>query len=213
MGMNKSMYSLMLSDDVVDAIDRLALRQNTNRSNLVNRILAEYCGHVTPEMQVQSLYRQITDLLEQSGALIADPASRGNALSFKSSLDYRYRPTIRYEVALTSEGDRLRGVLSVILRTQSAGLLQAATAYFTCLKRCEDAMVLRGTPAKWEYGEGRFYRSFTVDTGNSAGLGDAISAYVSLIDSGLKDFVASRADSGEIARRYEQYLKSANIIL
>ena len=35
--LQKSLYSLMLMDDVVREIDRLALQQNTNRSNFINQ--------------------------------------------------------------------------------------------------------------------------------------------------------------------------------
>lgn len=40
--MSKSVYSVVLMDDVVDAVDRLAYEAGTNRSNMINRILAEY---------------------------------------------------------------------------------------------------------------------------------------------------------------------------
>ena len=36
--MKKSMYSLMLSEDVVNEIDKIAREQNTNRSNMINQI-------------------------------------------------------------------------------------------------------------------------------------------------------------------------------
>ncbi len=39
--MKRSTYSLILMDDVVAAIDRLAAQQGTSRSNLINQILAE----------------------------------------------------------------------------------------------------------------------------------------------------------------------------
>ena len=39
--MHKSLYSLMLLDELVDRVDRLAAEQGTNRSNLVNQILAQ----------------------------------------------------------------------------------------------------------------------------------------------------------------------------
>ena len=39
--MAKSVYSLVLRDEVVAEIDRLAYRMNTNRSNMINQILAE----------------------------------------------------------------------------------------------------------------------------------------------------------------------------
>ena len=40
--MSKSVYSVVLMDDVVDAVDRLAYEAGTNRSNMINRSLAEY---------------------------------------------------------------------------------------------------------------------------------------------------------------------------
>ena len=61
--MKKTLYSLMLSDDVVRAVDELAHRMGTNRSALVNQILAEYTDMVTPERQVQDIFRQIGEIL------------------------------------------------------------------------------------------------------------------------------------------------------
>ena len=46
--MSKSVYSVVLMDDVVDAVDRLAYEAGTNRSNMINRILAEYVQLATP---------------------------------------------------------------------------------------------------------------------------------------------------------------------
>ena len=53
--MKKNMYSLMLSEGVVRAVDALAAKQGTNRSNLVNQILAEHLSLVTPEKHVAIL--------------------------------------------------------------------------------------------------------------------------------------------------------------
>ena len=40
--MSKSVYSLVLSDDVVAAVDRAAYALGSSRSNLINQILAGY---------------------------------------------------------------------------------------------------------------------------------------------------------------------------
>ena len=45
--MNKRVYSIVLSDDVVAAVDRMAYSMNTSRSNLINQILAQHCSYVT----------------------------------------------------------------------------------------------------------------------------------------------------------------------
>ena len=47
--MKKSVYSIVLSDDVIDKIDELAYRTNTSRSNLINQILADHVSYTTPE--------------------------------------------------------------------------------------------------------------------------------------------------------------------
>lgn len=55
--LQKSLYSLMLMDDVVREIDRLALQQNTNRSNFINQILAEYVSLMTPEKRIGNIFK------------------------------------------------------------------------------------------------------------------------------------------------------------
>ena len=49
--MKKSTYSVVLSDRVVAEIDRLAYRKGTNRSSMINEILAGYVSMTTPEQR------------------------------------------------------------------------------------------------------------------------------------------------------------------
>ena len=39
--MGKSVYSLLLNDEVVDLIDKMAIMNGTSRSNMVEKILAD----------------------------------------------------------------------------------------------------------------------------------------------------------------------------
>ena len=68
--MKKTLYSLMLSDDVVREIDNLAHRMGTSRSNLVNMILAERVQLRTPEQQISDVFDGIEQLLAGSRELI-----------------------------------------------------------------------------------------------------------------------------------------------
>ena len=45
--MKKTLYSLVLNDEVVREVDALAHRMGTNRSNLINQILAVYVNYIT----------------------------------------------------------------------------------------------------------------------------------------------------------------------
>ena len=54
--MNKSVYSLVLMDNVVSEVDKLAYELGTSRSNLINQILAEYVRYTTPEMRMRAIF-------------------------------------------------------------------------------------------------------------------------------------------------------------
>ena len=50
---DKNIYSLVLSDDVIDEIDSMARSAGLSRSAMVNQILAEKTRCITPEMRVK----------------------------------------------------------------------------------------------------------------------------------------------------------------
>ena len=57
--MKKSVYSLVLSDEIVDAVDILAYKNGTSRSAMVNSILANYVSYKTPEMRLGEIFKNI----------------------------------------------------------------------------------------------------------------------------------------------------------
>ena len=167
--MKKSMYSLMLSEQVVEAIDRLALEQNTNRSRLINEILADYLSLMTPEKHIADVFRSIESLFDRT-ELIAAHAMNDNTLSLKSSLVYRYRPTIRYEVELFRTPERNIGQLKVNFRTQSPDLIVGLTEFFRLWARLENTYVLKLFPENalnYTLDETRFTRSCLLYTSPS----------------------------------------------
>ena len=126
--MDKSLYSLVLMDQVVAEIDKLAARAGTNRSNLINQILADYVSVSTPEKQIDSIFRSMEQLLSQTSELIPFVTPNQLSMSMKSSLQYKYRPTIRYSVQLYRVPEEAIGELTVNFRTQSQSLLTAMAA-------------------------------------------------------------------------------------
>ena len=95
--MGKSLYSLMLNDEVVSAVDRLAARQGLTRSAMVNMILAEYAGVLTPEKRINDIFTYIESVFGSAGDIIPQVMPNQQTMSLKSSLDYKYRPSIRYD--------------------------------------------------------------------------------------------------------------------
>lgn len=98
--MSKSVYSVVLMDDVVDAVDRLAYEAGTNRSNMINRILAEYVQLATPEQRMQDIFSSIMDAVSGQNALQLMLNASDAMLSMRSAIHYKYNPSMRYVVEL-----------------------------------------------------------------------------------------------------------------
>ena len=68
--MKKTLYSLMLNDEVVREVDALAHRLGTNRSSLINEILAEYVNYTTPERRINDVLSAISEIMSPAGDLV-----------------------------------------------------------------------------------------------------------------------------------------------
>ena len=115
----------MLNEEVVREIDALAHQLGTNRSALINQILAEYVNYTTPERRINDVLSAIDQLMRPTRDLVPFFVPNASSLSLKSSLEYKYRPTVKYEVELYRGGEESIGSLSVVFRTQSEELLSA----------------------------------------------------------------------------------------
>ena len=216
--MKKTLYSLMLSDDVVREIDNLAHRRGTNRSALVNQILAEYAGFVTPERRIGDIFRQIGEILGSDRELVPFVAPGASTMSMKSSLQYRYRPTVKYSVELYRDREAAMGELSVVFRTQSEELLAAMDRFFRLWKTVEDELIAAYLPRPAEYAlySGRFTRTIALAAGrdySTADVAAAISAYVRLFDRLMKGFLAGSLDAADVRDEYIAWLRQGNTIL
>ena len=149
--MKKTLYSLMLNDEVVREVDQLAHSLGTNRSNLINQILAEYVNYTTPERRINDVLSAIEQLMAPSRELVPFFAPNSFSMSLKSSLEYKYRPTVKYEVELHRGGGESIGELSVVFRTQSASLIASMTEFFRLWKRIEDLHLAAPTGMKISY--------------------------------------------------------------
>lgn len=213
--MKKNMYSLMLAEDVIREIDRLAEENKTNRSNLVNQILAEYVSLTTPEKHVQNIFDIIESLIGQRSGYVLSSQPNDMTMSIKSPLQYHYRPTIRYEVEMYRTPKQTIGQLKIIFRTTSAELLVELTRFFKIWIQLENIYIKQFfSKGAIEYGmeNGRFLRTFAVPNDSDYSeeqIGNAISNYIATFDEMLKNFLSGNYSSTEdIENRYLQYLNS-----
>lgn len=209
------MYSLMLAEEVIDAVDRLAAEKGTNRSNMINQILAEYLSLTTPEKHVRNIFDIIENFINQRTGYMLHSQPNDMTMSIKSSLQYHYRPTIRYEVEMYRTPHQTIGQLKINFRTTSAELLVELTRFFKIWMQLENLYIKQFfTKGAIEYGmeNGRFLRTFAVPNDadySEEQIGNAISQYIATFDEMLKDFLAGKYSSTEeIENRYLEYLNS-----
>ena len=213
--MKKTLYSLMLDEQVVREVDALAHQLGTNRSNLINQILAEYVNYTTPERRINDVLSAIEQLMSPSRELVPFFAPNSFSMSLKSSLEYKYRPTVKYEVELYRSGGDSIGELSVVFRTQSAALISAMTEFFRLWKSIEDVHLYQLTGAKQSYAlyEGKFVRSIAAPNKNCTAeeLAGAISEYIKLFDRLMKGYLSGRYDAHEVEAAYYSHMLNAPI--
>ena len=221
--MKKSVYSLVLMDSVVDAVDRLAAMNRTSRSNMINQILAEHISFQTPEMRMRDIFEQLEALLDSAEAFQMQPQPSESMLSVRSSLQYKYKPTVRYSVELLREPKDSFGILKVSFRTQSAPLTAELRSFFLRWVELEKKY-LAGRyrePIRYTLDGGKFSRTLMVPPEESyrgsEAVGAAIYQYISTFNEILTQYFLQPGDRAaaqqQMERSYRSALEKGNLLI
>lgn len=185
--MSKSVYSLILNDDVVAEIDRLACRNHVSRSEMITRILAKHVSVSTPEQRRCEIVARLSGLLGEKDAFMLTSTGDGT-LNLRSVLAYKYRPTVKYTVELSRESSEI-GRLRVALRTQNPALIEEFDSFCRIWMRIETERI--GT-TRYLLDPARFVRELrlrirpSADAHSAQTLGELIGRYLCIFDEGLK---------------------------
>ena len=220
---DRNVYSLVLLQDVVEAVDRLACERGTSRSGLVNQILAEYLSCATPENRIRSIFECMEQVF--SGAENFQVRSRQSEtmLNIRSALRYRYNPTVRYALELYRQSAGAVGELRISLRTQRPPLVGLLTEFFTFRSRLENRWIggrFPGGRVPCEIAPGRYTRTLlspqSEEDRTSERVADALCAYIREFDRELKQYCAGADDPAgiwaELEQEYLNYLQRAVIL-
>lgn len=193
--MAKSVYSLVLDDDVIRAVDQLAYAAGTNRSAMVNRILAEHCACTTPEKRMRSTFTELEKWMDEISGFRMQLLPSASMMAIQSALCFKYNPVIRYTVELYRESDGLAGELRVGFRTQNRQLIEAFHGFLTLWARMEQMYIGRffaNCTVPYRIENGRYQRPFRAPerTMTSSDLGKAIAQYIRMFDAVLKVYFA-----------------------
>ena len=176
--MGKSVYSLALSDEIIAEVDRLAYQNGTNRSGLINSILAEYLQFTTPEQRMREVFDRMEKLLLSTEA--EHPAFQ--LLSLPSDTMFNLRSAIR----------GVFGELRVSIRTQNRNLIEAMKQFYELWTEVEKNH--RDVESSVDE-QGRISRKLRLSFRDEnheevSGLtvGDVLSQYITTFDRGLKAY-------------------------
>ncbi len=203
--LKKSIYGVTLSDAVVKAVDERARKLGISRSALINQILAEKLSCVTPEMRMNEIFDSIETIVD--GIISAQHQRSASLLTMRTSLEYKYRPTISYKVELDRVPSEFVGTLRVQIRTQSEQLTDLFNSFFLYRIKFE-----RGRFAEMgiefpecELSSGKFVRrlrkprSIIIEDD-----GMAIAEYIKDLDFAIKTFLADPSGFGSVAQELEK---------
>ena len=214
--MTKSVYSLLLSDAVVQALDRRAYEMNTSRSALANQILAEHLSYVTPEKRLHDVFSAMENLLSEvyGFQLMLQPSD--SMLSLRTALDYKYNPSVRYSVELF-KSDSPSGRIKAHLRSQNGDLLLCFSRFF----RIWDAVEKRFCgDVQSETRDGKYVREIRGVKGRELSpseLGEYMSGYIKLLDRSMKLYFSLLSAPEEAAKRiglaYESFIRDEKEVL
>ncbi|MBP3760403.1 MAG: hypothetical protein J6I55_02835 [Ruminococcus sp.] len=195
--MKKSVYSLVLMDDVVKAVDEQAYRLGTSRSNLINQILAQHLSCITPEMRMKDIFDSVSELI--SSTLQIQQQHSASLMTMKTALEYKYRPTINYKVELKRIPDEFMGNIRVQIRTQSPALIGLFNSFFAYRVRMEKLYLAQKGADNYVFsiGNGIFSRSLINSSLSDEQAGEAIGEYITDLNRAVKVYFSSPENFAE----------------
>ena len=216
MNVNKSVYSLVLSDEIVQEIDRLAYEAGASRSAMVNQILADSVRYTTPEKRMREVFSAIEQML--IGSVFEPQLQPSESMfSLRSALDYKYNPSVRYSVELYRNALPMLGELRVSIRSQNSALVLALLQFFKLWTRIETAYIGR---VECAIEDGRYVRKLRLSESSqptNEQIGEGIAGYINLLDSAMKLYFQNNNESAlamaSVEKRYVSHIRGGGMIL
>ncbi len=195
--MSKSVYSVILNDDLVAELDRVAYNNGVSRSAMLDKILSTFLTVETPVTRMESIFSEMERLIGGwSGMKFINQPSVSMA-SVQSALVYRYNPTIKYSVELFQSEEDL-GVIKMSLRTQNPVLISLMEEFYNYFITLERKYL---GEREYSYDDGRFSRVLKRSEGLSAEKsGEAIANFVRSLNYILNEYFSGleRLDNTKI---------------
>lgn len=212
--MSKSVYSVVLQDEVVQALDDMAFQQGISRSALMNQILADAVSMVTTEQRMQHIFEALQQVLAPFPQFQLLDSASNSMCRVASALRYKYNPVVKYAVEFYPSQGGNQGVFRALVRSQSRDLLTRMHGFFTLWNALENETLQEAYPqgVACVIEVGKFHREFTFPKStrlSSEQIGDSIAAYIRMFDGAMKTYFQADTQEQAQASAAEYYLSCA----
>ena len=188
--MSKSVYSVILSDDLVAELDKVAYKNGVSRSTMIDKILSGYLTVETPTTKMENIFSRMERLMgEWSGFRFINQPHVAMA-SVQSSLSYRYNPTVKYAVELYNGGEDL-GEIKISLRTQSEALISLMEDFYKFYIYLEEKYLGK---REYYYENYRFTRVLKKPSLSASETGEGIAYFVRSVNYLLNGYFSGLDD-------------------
>ncbi len=194
--MSKSVYSLMIFDEIVEQIDQRASKNNQNRSQVINEILADHLGLITPEQKIQKILTYLSENL--SDTLNVNGLNKNSSIHFDKNLDYKYHPKVQFTYEFTGTGDDKFAVLKISSRTKNDKLNKLFNQFFNKIVELEHRNCFYlGTNPKNE-SKHKFVREFRIEGSVSKNINEVakfLLDYLMMVDEAMNLFFNDQSEN------------------
>lgn len=196
--MKKSVYSLMLFEEIVEEIDHIAVEHNTNRSQLINDILADYLGLMTPEQKIQRILQKLKENFQDR--LSISQMNKNSSIHFGKNIKYKYRPKIKYSYEFSGTGEKKYAVLKISSRSKSVELNQLIDTFFSEIADLERRNNFNLGTIPSNIPEHKFIREFKSSGSVNRDINDVtkfLTNYLNMVDEALNLFFSDSDHNNE----------------
>lgn len=191
--MAKSIYSLLLSDDAVRAIDRIASKRNMSRSAVIDEILSEHTGTANANNDFRKIWTEVEGLFARAETMHFVNNAQVNLAQVITSLPYKYNPKVRYMLELSDKPHTLC-TITLNTRTQNPFLSAVFGTFYARLAQLEDRYLSNVSAS---VNGGKYVSVLYGEESDTADVSRQIVEYILTLDGMLRAFVCGDDDTTE----------------
>ncbi len=198
--MSKSIYSLLLSDEVVHQLDMLAATRGLSRSAVIDAILADYAGVSNGDEKMRSVWQEMEKMLARTHTMHFVNNAQTNLAQIVTTLPFKYSPKIRYQLELSGKNDRICAI-TLNTRTQNPLLTTAFNNFYERLAVLE-RQYLNNVSAR--FGNGKYVSVLYGNKNEPTNVACEILEYVVTLDGMLRSWL--NGDEQTVVNLFADYV-------